>query len=395
MESAKCKKQSDNERDANHTSGLRLDARQVSFCILHLALCTLHSCTLATAAEPSAAQVIGGDLSELVTWGSLAEPRRGPLVLLADGGLLVADVLGSDDERLSVDSALLGKLAIGLEELVGIVFHPPLDAARRDALIGRLRAGDARQDVLILDNGDEVSGTVQSIAPKEIELKTAAGNVKLETDRVVALAFDPALIASPRMKGLRTILGLSDGSRLVATKLVASAGKAQLALTGGKQAETPADQIVFLQPLGGKVEYLSDLKPAGYKHVPFLELPRDYRLDGNAAGGSLRSGGRLYLKGIGMHSASRLTFALDGRHKRFAAEAAIDDQAGLRGSVVFRVFVDAEQKYASPIIRGGDLPLPISVELPPDARSLSLIVDFAERGDELDYANWLNARLEE
>jgi hypothetical protein len=77
-----------------------------------------------------------------------------------------------------------------------------------------------------------------------------------------------------------------------------------------------------------------------------------------------------------------------------ATEAALDDGAGQRGSVVFRVFVDAEQKYASPILRGGDAPLPIAVAIPSTAKSLSLIVDFAERGDELDYANWLYARLE-
>src|SRR5688572_24065942 len=75
----------------------------LSLCTLHFALCTLQCSGLR--AEPTAAQVIGGDLTKLVTWGAPAEARRGPLVLLADGGLLAADVLGSDDERLTGDSA--------------------------------------------------------------------------------------------------------------------------------------------------------------------------------------------------------------------------------------------------------------------------------------------------
>jgi hypothetical protein len=37
-------------------------------------------------------------------------------------------------------------------------------------------------------------------------------------------------------------------------------------------------------------------------------------------------------------------------------------------------------------------PTPISVDVRGGKR-LSLIVDFAERGDELDHADWLNARL--
>jgi hypothetical protein len=331
----------------------------------------------------------------LVMWGAPLEVRQGSLVLLADGGLLAADVLASDDENLSVDSGVLRKLALPLEQVAAILFHPPLDAVRRDELLGRLREGAARDDLLILDNGDELSGTVLAISPEEIEFKAAVGKLQLARGRVVALAFDPSLVVAPQVKGLRTLVGLADGSRLVAASLVVSEAKAQITLAGGQQAGAPAGQIVFLQPSGGRVQYLSDLKPAGYKHIPFLELPWEYRLDRNVLGHSLRSGGRLYLKGVGMHSASRLTFALDGRHKRFAADVAIDDQAGPRGSVVFRVFVDAEQKYASPILRGGDAPLAISVELPAAAKTLSLIVDFADRGDELDYANWLNARLEE
>ena len=48
--------------------------------------------------------------------------------------------------------------------------------------------------------------------------------------------------------------------------------------------------------------------------------------------------------------------------------------------------------YESPIIRGGEPPTPISLDLKGASR-LALIVEFADRGDELDHANWLNARL--
>jgi hypothetical protein len=48
--------------------------------------------------------------------------------------------------------------------------------------------------------------------------------------------------------------------------------------------------------------------------------------------------------------------------------------------------------YESPILRGGDPPLPISVDLK-GAKRMALIVDFADRGDECDWANWLQSRL--
>jgi hypothetical protein len=47
----------------------------------------------------------------------------------------------------------------------------------------------------------------------------------------------------------------------------------------------------------------------------------------------------------------------------------------------------------SEVIRGGDAPVPISVPLG-DAKGLALVVDYADRGDELDHADWLDARLE-
>jgi hypothetical protein len=37
-------------------------------------------------------------------------------------------------------------------------------------------------------------------------------------------------------------------------------------------------------------------------------------------------------------------------------------------------------------------PVPVSVDLS-DAKRLDLVVDFAERADQLDHANWLDARL--
>jgi hypothetical protein len=78
--------------------------------------------------------------------------------------------------------------------------------------------------------------------------------------------------------------------------------------------------------------------------------------------------------------------------KRFEAELGIDDSADGQGSVQFRVLVDGKEKFASPIVRGGDAPLPISVDIA-DAQKLELVVDYADRGDVLDHADWLNARL--
>ena len=74
----------------------------------------------------------------------------------------------------------------------------------------------------------------------------------------------------------------------------------------------------------------------------------------------------------------------------------MDDAAKGRGSVVFSVYVDRGGKwteaYQSGTLRGGEPPQDISVDLR-GSTGLTLTVDYADRGDEMDYADWLDARL--
>jgi hypothetical protein len=374
-------------------------------------------------------------LADLAFWGSPVNPVPNPqypssLLLLANGDLLVADVREGDQEFLHIDtpggspdspnrSPKFGPRKIPLELVAGLVFHMPVDPQRRDQLIGRLKAasaapakGDERagqSDRLILENGDELPGQVTNISEKAVELKSDVGAVSIERTKIAAIVFNPSLLARFAPYGPRILVGLRDGSRLTVSSLIYDGKQIRLTLPDGsaglvwKTSEpTETDRIgevlTFVQPLniaGGKITYLSDLTAASYVHVPFLSLSWPYRTDANVVGTQLRAGGRLYAKGIGMHSTSRLTYRIDAKpYKRFEAALAVDDHTEGRGSVVFRVYVDSQERYHSPAIRGQAGVIPISVDVQ-GGKQLSLIVDYAEGGDELDHADWLNARLVE
>ena len=350
-------------------------------------------------------------LAELVAWGAPSEITSRSHVLLADGGLLAAEILSCKEDRLQIDSDLFGVRELPLELVVGAICHQPADLRRRDLLAARLRSpadraqtGDTRNndnepprqnsDRLILENGDELTGTIASIDAEKLELKTPSGPVEVERDKVAALGFNPALLSAARPRGAYALVGFSDGSRLAAASLVIETSQARVMLASGMELATDAGAVTFLQTFGGQAAYLSDLPEDSYRHVPYLTLAWPFERDRSVSGSNLRAGGRSYVKGVGMHSAARLTFRLDPKYRRFEAEAAIDDETAGRGSVVFRVFVDDREAYKSPVIRGGMPPTPISVDVR-GAKRLSLIVDFAERGDELDHADWLNARLVE
>ena len=72
--------------------------------------------------------------ADLVRWGQCPEQGRAGGLVLADGGLLMAEVVAADKDRLTADSDLFGTLKLPLESLAGVVFHAPSDQQRRDAI---------------------------------------------------------------------------------------------------------------------------------------------------------------------------------------------------------------------------------------------------------------------
>jgi hypothetical protein len=335
--------------------------------------------------------------ADLVRWGTFVEPLAGAQIILADGGTIVADAVRIEAEQVHGRSKSLGSFALPLEFVAGMILQPPADRAALDAWTARIGAAGGQTDRLLLDNGDELTGSVVGLTEKGVPLESEAGKVDVGIDKVAAIIFNPTLVYKSRPSGPRAWVGFADGSRLTAIELTADAAGAKLKLAGGAELTVATDQIAALQPLGGKVVYLSDLKPISYRHVPFLQLEWPFHADRSVLGSRLRAEGKLFLKGLGMHSPSRITFELERPYRRFEAELAVDDDTTGRGSVVFRVLVDDgrgawSERAKSEIIRGGQAPVPISVDLS-GARRVSLLVDYADRADELDHADWLDARL--
>ena len=338
-------------------------------------------------------------MADLFRWGVCPEQGRAGGLLTTDGGWIAARILSADGKRLSAESDALGWFSLPLDAIAAVVFdsavHLPLE--------------DGPATKMLLQNGDELTGSLLSIFDRTARLQTDLGDVEIPTDRVAAIILASAARSRPDAAKIdelagrpRVWIGLGDGSRLLAERLDVADSSATFAAVG-RQWKTAAQDVVFLQPIGGRVTYLSDVRPTEYHQMPYLGPRWPWRADRNATGGRLRAGGRTYLKGLGMHGAARLVYSpllsigLDGNEttaatRRFRALAAIDDSTGRHGSVRFRVLVDGREKYASPIVRGGDPPMPVDVDLT-GAERLELVVDYADRADLLDRADWLDARI--
>lgn len=354
---------------------------------------------------------------ELIHWGEFRDQPQGSSVILAGGSTLAGNIFAISETVIHFESPVFSAATLNRKQVRGILWRPPADALRRDQLVSRLVNESRTRDQLWMANGDELEGEVTPAGDPariaghglvEIGIVPRAGSQSLviPVEGVVAAGLASSAVNAERPKGSCFLLGLRDGSRMWTTKISRTEMQVQLSLVGGETLVADAElfwgQVTAIQVLGTHVTYLSDLPTLGYKHIPFLSTAWEYGQDRNVLGGMLRNGGRIYPRGIGMHSTSRLAYELNGQFRRFEADIAVDDAAGGRGSTVFRLFVERgaadesnsrwQVAYQSPIIRGGDQPLPVSVDVSGIAR-LALVVDFADRGDEGDHADWLNARL--
>jgi hypothetical protein len=335
-------------------------------------------------------------MRRLVRWGSFDTAKGGHRARLARGGELVGHSIKIDNREVTLVSDLWDVVTLPRSAVTAVIFDMPGDGASTRALEERIQNAPADNDTLLLSNGDRLTGRLGSFADDKLTLKTEEMAFVVERSRAAAVVFGHRATGEPK-RGIQTWIGLRDGSRFLADRFTVRDGQATIELATASTVSLKIDAITALQPIGGDTVYLSDLNDASYRHIPFLSLAWDYARDRNVTGGPLLADGRLHLKGLGMHSAARITYDLAGEYRAFQAEAGIDDSTGGRGSVTCRVFVDEgagkwQLKYDSPVIRGGDKPIPVEVELG-GVKRLSLLVDFADRGDVLDHINWLDARL--
>jgi hypothetical protein len=108
------------------------------------------------------------------------------------------------------------------------------------------------------------------------------------------------------------------------------------------------------------------------------------------AGLPLQVGDKTYTKGLGHHANGSIDVPLEGAYAAFDADAGLQPCPG--GSVIFRVFVDGQQRFDSGVLRETNAPTPVHVDLA-GAEELRLEANDAGDGITCDMANWLDARL--
>ena len=139
----------------------------------------------------------------------------------------------------------------------------------------------------------------------------------------------------------------------------------------------------------------SPTRSAPFKVVAHRQDHRSLQLDKSFMAQPMRIGSKTFKRGLGTHANSLTVIELGKGCKTFKCQVGADlndptRQAG--GSVVFIVKTDGKERYRSKILKPGDEPVAVSVDLT-KARKLELITDVSIKGFTGDHADWADARI--
>jgi hypothetical protein len=293
----------------------------------------------------------------------------------------------AEDQELTLPMTALSVLWSSLpENLAGDEAGP---------FLRRLAAEQRRHDVVYLLNGDMLEGTLTTLNKEEVRLEGENGKaIKVERSKLAVLALSTELVRTLRPRTSYARLVLTNGCRIS----LSSAHSAGLTLIGktlfGATVQIPLDEVAALDTRQGKAVYLSDLKARRYEHTPYLGVRYSYTLDSTVAGHDLRPDGSTYDKGLGLHSASRLTYDLQGGYQWFESLVGLDEKTGRHGSVQIQVLVDGKPQDLGKDqeLTSRDKPHAVRVRVA-GAKELTLVVDFGGHGNVQDHVDWVDARL--
>jgi hypothetical protein len=287
-------------------------------------------------------------------------------------------------------------LRVPLEAVAGLLLHPVSTPSAEFRVLRGLASAAGNADVLLLANRDVLSGELLSLTAERCELQTSVGPVDVETSAVLGIAFNPELVHLPLPTGQTALVRLSDGSWLSMTEVRLESDVALRGLTlFGDDVRLPLQEVRRIDYFGPRVVSLAVLTPISAELRPWLSAPRSLTLrpNRNILGGFLSLQGVEHPRGWGLTSTARVTFSLDGQFSAFQARIGIDDAARGGGHAVFAVELDQRRVYTSPPLTGESEPIEVGPLETRGAVEITLIVEYGESGDVLDYADWVDAIL--
>lgn len=367
-------------------------------------------------------QALDGSRLPVMT-DSLEDGSWGDDTAVIDTGMSVQQTkrwgAGAFEVTLHGGDRILGTMADGNEESLGMKLISSAVASFSIEEIGHLIALENLTDLSALtapESGDRLwritpggfdplDGFLIGFGQEGVTMEGDLGTRTTAWDDVASLWIE-ALEEAP--SGSRTkddqgrapvAVDLVDGSRLRGHFGGIGEGKVHLVRSGGKAIALDLYSVMKVSLDDQRQVYLSDRK---WLEKDALSLfGDDFGMrwptvaDRSVLGESLRSNGKIWSRGLGVHAPSSVQFdSLGGGFLR--GLVAVDDSVlsvPAKGSVIFHVLLDGKTVWSSPEMTSGDTPIVLPEISIGKAKSLELRVDEASNSFVGDRANWLDIRI--
>lgn len=338
----------------------------------------------------------GGSLAlpttDVVSWRDCPPFPVGPVVLLADGGVVAGTIAAVGERTVTITSQRLGRLELPRGSVAGF---------RRSRAIGPgpLTAGVPGRRV-VLANGDVVDARAIDWSVGAVRADTPDGVVTIPADVVDAIdlaAEDRRAATVPRL-----LVALGDGSRLAIAALRPAAAADRLILVidaadGPREVAVDRGDVVALAVDGGQARLLAGLEPAAYVHEPFVGPAWPLAVGRSLTGDWPSARGVTGFTALGIHATATVRYRLGCSAARFSATVAIDDTTDGGGAAVVRV---RARTAAGPwrdvvgpeIVRGSDAPRSCGADLG-GADEIEIKVAGDAAGDVLARTIWIDPRI--
>ncbi|MBI3270704.1 MAG: NPCBM/NEW2 domain-containing protein [Planctomycetes bacterium] len=342
-----------------------------------------------------------------VAFPRLASSRKAGQVqvILSNHDLLVGDLAGGTKSALSLKSPDLGVIDCLLEQVQRLVFPG-------NKSTGKAPEPRPNEDVLWRSTGDTDVGAVTGIEADGIRFQSSLfkREVRLDPGEIAMILFSELAPPPDEPEGMLAIVECARGSRLTGKLTSLKPGAVTLTTLYGNTLSIPVGSVASIFFKNGRCVYLSDLVPA--KVVEYDYFPGSGPADGpgeplypfqkdrglqDARRISVK--GKEYRKGLAVHSYCELTYALDGKFKRFLSAVGFEDQAeppsDPPGPLRFAVLADGKKLFDSGPLKWESKPAEVDVPVE-GVKELRIVCDFG--GDILDgnilgRGAWAGARL--
>ncbi len=339
----------------------------------------------------AARRLAGADL--LAVLGVAASVPALPAVHLAGGDVLHGAVVGGDagGNRLDLQSPILGRVPVAVDRLAAL-------AAAGVAAPLLLQLPEAVDEALFVKatvGFDVLAGGLHQFGEPGVRFQVN-GNEAPRWFRCEDFAALRLRAAVPREDQPTASLLTRAGDRLGVANSRWTAEGLACELEGGTKVVVRAGDLAAWT-VHRDVVHLSDLTPKAVVESGFDgDVVHGYRVDRNCLGGPLVSAGRAAVKGLGVHSKSRLSYTVPPGFERFWTRVGFDDSAtglGLAPRADASVLVNDAVVFERKDLAAGQPPVATGLLVVQPGDTITLVVDHGVGRDLGDRLNWLSPVL--